>query len=76
MPPLQQAAIALVPLRGVRGKAAPKRLAQIKKFKFRQSAYGRCSIPKRIKVVILLNCMFISVTQGRLLRATFEVKPP
>ena len=53
MPPLQQAAIALVPLRGVRGKAAPKRLAQIKKFKFRQSAYRRCSIPK--KVVILLN---------------------
>ena len=31
MPPLQQAAIGLVPLRGVRGKAAPKRLAQIKK---------------------------------------------
>ena len=74
MPPLQQAAIALVPLRGVRGKAAPKRLAQIKKFKFRQSAYRRCSIPK--KVVILLNCIFISVTQDRLLRATFEVKPP
>ena len=74
MPPLQQAAIALVPLRGVRGKAAPKRLAQIKKFKFHQSAYRRCSIPK--KVVILLNFIFISVTQGRLLRATFEVKPP
>jgi hypothetical protein len=46
MPPLQQAAIALVPLRGVRGKAAPKRLAQIKKFKFRQSAYRRYSTPK------------------------------
>ena len=47
MPPLQQAAIALVPLRGVRGKAAPKRLAQIKEFKLRQSAYRRCSIPKK-----------------------------